>query len=368
MTRLQQSQAVDRSRDYWDIMKGIGIVCVVFGHSCTNFANAISFVYLFHLVVFFFVSGYLWSEEKYGDKPWLNFAARVKSNYMRYVTASVVIVLLHNYFISVGMLVDQPVYSVDNMMIAILTSLIMNCTELFSSSMWFVPLLILGSTFFAEVVAVSRKISEKLRHTNGVKYVMIICLSVLSGYLGVYATTRNWGFNYNIQIALLIVPIYAIAYFAKILTHGSVESYAKWYIALPLGIGLWFGMERFGWQVDLGMNRIGEPLLFYGISIVGIYFCLGLASLIMKIGFARKGMALIGRYSFEIMAYHLLIVKLVDVIYAMLIGEENPAVYGVFTNAYAVQLWWVYLLLSIILPCMITWGVQKTLNHIQPVT
>ena len=49
---------------YWDIVKGIGIIAIVLGHSCYF---AVGFVYLFHLALFFFVSGYLYSEKKYGD-------------------------------------------------------------------------------------------------------------------------------------------------------------------------------------------------------------------------------------------------------------------------------------------------------------
>ena len=50
---------------YWDIVKGIGIIAIVLGHSCYF---AVGFVYLFHLALFFFVSGYLYSEKKYGDR------------------------------------------------------------------------------------------------------------------------------------------------------------------------------------------------------------------------------------------------------------------------------------------------------------
>ena len=40
---------------YWDIVKGIGIIAIVLGHSCYF---AVGFVYLFHLALFFFVSGH----------------------------------------------------------------------------------------------------------------------------------------------------------------------------------------------------------------------------------------------------------------------------------------------------------------------
>ena len=48
-------------REYWNIMKGIGIICVVIGHSWMQMQN---FVYAFHMPLFFFISGYLYDEEK----------------------------------------------------------------------------------------------------------------------------------------------------------------------------------------------------------------------------------------------------------------------------------------------------------------
>jgi len=253
----QANSTLNSSRDYWDIMKAIGIICVVFGHSCTNFTNAVHYVYLFHLAVFFFVSGYLWSEEKYADNPALSFAARLKSNWGKYVFASVVIVVLHNVFVNAGMLINQPTYTVDNMMIAVFTSLIFNCTELLASSMWFVPLLILGQSFFALIVMIARKFSTYSKSYAGLKYSLVVVLSLITGYLVVYATTRNWGFNYNIQIAMLIAPIFTVSCFSKKSTKNNIEKYVKWYIALPIPIGLWLGMDKLGWRVTLWNNSIG---------------------------------------------------------------------------------------------------------------
>ena len=44
---------------YWDIVKGWGIIAIVLGHT-GYFAGA--FVYLFHLALFFFITGYFYNE------------------------------------------------------------------------------------------------------------------------------------------------------------------------------------------------------------------------------------------------------------------------------------------------------------------
>lgn len=44
-------------RDYtWDVVRGIGILMVVLGHCAMR--PLVDFVYLFHMGLFFFVSGY----------------------------------------------------------------------------------------------------------------------------------------------------------------------------------------------------------------------------------------------------------------------------------------------------------------------
>ena len=43
---------------YWDIFKGLAIIMIVFGHT----GHGGAFVYLFHLALFFFVTGFLSNE------------------------------------------------------------------------------------------------------------------------------------------------------------------------------------------------------------------------------------------------------------------------------------------------------------------
>lgn len=67
---------------YWDIVKGWGIIAIVLGHT-GYFAGA--FVYLFHLALFFFITGYFYNETKYGDTPFLYFGSRLAGAWPRYM-------------------------------------------------------------------------------------------------------------------------------------------------------------------------------------------------------------------------------------------------------------------------------------------
>ena len=80
---------------YWDIVKGWGIIAIVLGHT-GYFAGA--FVYLFHLALFFFITGYFYNETKYGDTPFLYFGSRLAGAWPRYMFYTLFFVLLHNFF------------------------------------------------------------------------------------------------------------------------------------------------------------------------------------------------------------------------------------------------------------------------------
>ena len=49
-----------------DIIKGIGIISIVIGH-CAGNAHVISFVYTYHLMIFFVAAGYCFKTESTVD-------------------------------------------------------------------------------------------------------------------------------------------------------------------------------------------------------------------------------------------------------------------------------------------------------------
>ena len=93
---------------YWDIVKGWGIIAIVLGHT-GYFAGA--FVYLFHLALFFFITGYFYNETKYGDTPFLYFGSRLAGAWPRYMFYTLFFVLLHNFFVTHGLYAGQELYN-----------------------------------------------------------------------------------------------------------------------------------------------------------------------------------------------------------------------------------------------------------------
>lgn len=101
-----------RQRDLrLDILKGIGIILMVMGHAN---ASSRSFIYLFHMAVFFIASGWLYREDaaKSGAGIWRFVRRRILSLYVPYVLTETIYSALNNVFLqlhfySSGMLKEQ---------------------------------------------------------------------------------------------------------------------------------------------------------------------------------------------------------------------------------------------------------------------
>lgn len=82
------------------IAKAIAIILMVVGHSgCPELLN--QFIYVFHMPLFFMVSGYLF-KDKYLSEP-LNFIKhKIKGLYIPFVKWSLIFLILHNLLFSLG--------------------------------------------------------------------------------------------------------------------------------------------------------------------------------------------------------------------------------------------------------------------------
>lgn len=95
--------------DFITIAKGIGIMLMVLGHSgFCDFGNAV--IHMFHMPLFFFVSGYCLKEKYFSDG--LGFARRrVKGLYFLYVGWGLLFLLLHNLFLHLNIYNEQYGYA-----------------------------------------------------------------------------------------------------------------------------------------------------------------------------------------------------------------------------------------------------------------
>ena len=85
-----------------DVLRGLEIILIVLGHAAFPYTH---FLYLFHLIIFFILSGYFFKEEYVKDKESLKkfIILKIKRLYVPFVIGNIICVLLNNTFISLNL-------------------------------------------------------------------------------------------------------------------------------------------------------------------------------------------------------------------------------------------------------------------------
>ncbi len=353
------NQNANRSA-YWDIIKGLAIIAVVMGHCGIQSA----FVYLFHLAVFFFVTGYFYNENKYGDDPFRYLGARLAGCWPRFFFYSVCLVLIHNFFVTHGLYANTPLYNHTAMLTSCLQAAVFQTTENMQGALWFVPAWLLSSAFFGGIVWFGRTASRRIG-AERLETPLVILGSLAAGVVGLFLFSRRCYLPYNMHCAILAVPLYLAAWLMR-RRLPSFKRYTTWYGAL-ISIILLHQVNA-GLQIYIDISAMSIPgVLYYPISLLGIYLVLSLASLAERIPALSKGLAFLGRHSFDIMALHFLVFKAIDLAYARLSAVPVSAeTLAGFPTGFREELGPVYLVCGILLPALAAWGLDRITGFLLP--
>ena len=325
-------------REYWDIVKGIGIIAIVLGHSGSA---ATAFVYLWHVPLFFFITGYLYHEEKYASDPFGYLGQRIKSTWPKFMLYALAAVLTHNLLVRGGVYPPEEMYSLSRHVTALLLAFPYGISETVMGPMWFVPSWVLSAFLFglcvwagtsaASAAACANASSHSMTSAAGagtpgtagrspVAEAVTAALAAGMGALGVWLVTAGHTLQYNLQTSFLCVPLFWAAWMlrrgvADDMSGNISRRILPWCGTVLLMLILLAVNVRGRIFYDLKANQV-PGLLFYPITLAGIGWCLCLAAGIRQIPGLRQLLRLFGRYSFDIMGLHILIFKLTDILWA----------------------------------------------------
>ncbi len=336
----------------WDIFKGFGISFIVFGHTGKT-GGAI--VYLFHLALFFFVTGYFFNEERYGDKPFTYFGHRLGGSWPRYMLYCIFFAVTHNYCVIHGLMPEGAViYGEAEFLNSILNSMVFERPELYAGPMWFVPLWLLGGALFAGVVYVAGVLGKGDRNTNFwcTKNKIITVLSIACIIIGLYAVDKSIMITYHMELAFVIEPFFALGYFMhKYL--GDWQEKMPWFFMIPIAAFIFYLFTRFiaaGIWFDLASQYI-FGLWYYVGGVLGIIFTILISKLLERLcSTAARLMALIGRYSFDIMALHIFVFKMMDMLLRKLYYRDPGMDISAYPSPLSQKWWILYLVIAVVLP------------------
>ncbi len=343
---------------YVDVVKGIGIISIVIGHSSwiINLKNMEipigPFVYLYHLAIFFFCSGYLYNAQE--NNIWNFIVKKIKGLYIPFVKYSFVYLLVRNLFVKLGIL-DAELYLPGDFIIAGTNILTFNSLGGFLSAFWFLPVMFIAMIMYASIFIFAKKLPIKIANTvEIVSYILI-------GVIGLLTTERQFGLLYNMQISYLMVPVIGMGYIFKekkavfdrainvvgLIISGCILGYV-----LSLDIGI----------IELSKFMIINKWLFYPVTMIGIWFCLSLAKILCKSKTIEKVMAYVGENSYAIMAFHFLGFKILDLIVCTLIGDKSNL--SAFPYTFS-KLWFVYYIWGVVFSLGLSYGWKKVYIKLQ---
>ncbi len=326
------------NRQFWNIVKGIGIICVVLGHVA---AWSTRYIYLFHLPLFYFVSGYLFDENKYGKHPVRNIKAKFKSTYVPYLVLYTILILFHNVLYKLGLLESAAyLYSPKDFLINLGKALVGNASELMGGTLWFLPTIFIGTVILGFIVFVSCKI-ENVTKNSIVKIVFQIIIIAILTVVGYNLLKNQIRLPAKLEVVLTVLPFFEVGYLLRNYV-GNIEKYLNLIVAIIFSI-LLYPVSKIYWM-DLVFGGVFSSM--YVFAFCGIYVCLYFAKVLNKIPYVEKGVGYIGQKSMIIMICHFPILRIMDKIILSIVGDPTGLLYDKIPVCFDDK-WYIYFVVSL---------------------
>ena len=336
---------------YFNVLKALGIIAVVAGHTGRP-AILATFVYLYHMALFFFISGY-WYKDYYSQHPILSFWKRIKSIYISFVVIGALFLSIHNLLFRLHLYSDkvQPVidhiYKGREYIGKLKLILTFYNTETMTGAFWFLTSLFEVNILFGLISFIIFKVFSK--HQESIRFTTVIACFLYGDYL-----TRHQIFlQRNFNIALVAVLIFYFGYL-----YQKYEEYVKINIfgAISLFAVLCYSMYQ--GSVHMIINQYSSLAFFIIVSAAGIYINIYMAKKLIAID-SFGLLQYIGKSSLFILAFHFLSFKVVYLIQIKLyhLPITVLAKFPVLDSNHG---WWIlYILCGVFIPTGIKFVFDK---------
>ncbi|MDR1764594.1 MAG: hypothetical protein LBR77_00565 [Lachnospiraceae bacterium] len=416
---------------YWDVVKGIGIAAIVLGH-----CRPTAFVYLYHLPLFFFVSGALYDASRHGRDPFGYLAGRMRGIWPKFVVYYSLAALCHNRLIAWGVYDGVEAYNRTRLLVGLCKALLFGYDEPIVGAMWFAPVWVISAGLYGGCVWLGLRLSDAWHAVTGAPkgngddagtickspegkqpvggrampkqgtggtamrirapggygrrgagWVAALGAAAACGFAGVWLMLQGVGLPYMGQVSLVAVPLIGLGHGLVGLWRVITEKRALWcgagkhwlqvpfVAAFALASGYLLHQVNVRWHiyVDVATNQVPGGW-FYPIALLGILHILAVARLVSAIGerlpIVTAAAAFLGRHSFDIMALHIFVFKLFDVVWFGLMHHDAKVNLAGFPTSVGASMWGAYLVLGLVVPgmagCGVEWAMGKLLYTRQP--
>ncbi len=315
-----------------DICKGIAIILMVIGH-CETPSFMVSWVYLFHMPLFFMAAGYFFTRRNLDD-PWQFVTRRFKGLYVPFVKWSIFFLIIHNLLFEVGILnerygnweggVTHP-YTLQQglqRLVHIVFSMA-GYDEFLAGAFWFFRALLVSSIVFMVLYLL---LDRNVRRLKGNRAVAVIAVGAIAfAWVKIY-----WGLKIVTIVQGGIRETWGVLFFALGILFRRFERYltGRWWLAV-IGLAITVVGAHEHWA---GMNltpKVKDVLTLPLTGMAGFIMVHYAASLIDRYGrVGARFLAHCGQMSLYIFIFHISAFKLVSLVKVIYYGLEWEQIGG----------------------------------------
>ena len=288
--------------------KAVGIVLMVLGHSGCSIPYVVQFVYMFHMPLFFCLSGFCFNPQ-YLDSPILFTKKKIMSLYWTYVKWGVIFLVLHNIFYDLNIYNDQNGYmghvsyryELNDFIIHIKSIVIrMEGEEQLLGAFWFLKALFFGSIISFWILFVVNKLPTF--RGSSFYYEVFFCLCLLSWIILASVNTISIPVVHLCAQPFLCSLFFLVGFMFK---KYKIRQFNMWLIVASFAI---IFISSFFWYMQTGDD-------FYIIATILPYILTAILGfwMIYSISWGIHGniLKLIGSNTLNILIWHFLCFKIV---------------------------------------------------------
>ena len=304
-----------------DILKGITILLVVYGHT---WPFCREFIYLFHMAVFMIASGLCFSFTEKTRVGVLKYVLKkVKTLYIPFVVANIAFLLLTDVFVKIGFYTDNPLFldetimwpvnqglqyqlTVNVMLRAILKVFLFVGPTQMGTATWFLTVLFNVQVIHCFLVYIMRKCDQ--RKQKVIWLVVVIFFALSSQMISTINPTTIY--------ALKCFPCMYLAFLmgrAIKMTPISMNVLYGWRGAV-ISTGILMVMSLFI-RIELSSGKIDNVFAYLVASACGWCMLCFIATTISRVPKVTILFQYIGKHTMPILCLHVLSFKIVSIIY-----------------------------------------------------
>ena len=294
-----------------DIAKGIGISLVVLGHLndyfSANIPGAYKFIYLFHVPLFFFLSGLFFKEkERFGDCLKKKFFRL----YIPYLLANI-------FFFAVEMIRARLMGSAYDGTIS--------WGDLFYAAFGLWPVLSMLSrpTWFILILFRVFIIYKLLQLAFKGNKIFLLSVCVLAGVFGSLFPIEK----FMIGQTLAALPFFSLGHVctAEFIDNQKVFSTKNSVIIGIVSAAAVYFISLYQ-MTNIAVNVYGNVPLYFTGAILGIMMVISVSKLLENWAAAAKSLSFIGKYTLPILIWHIFVIKVLFTIVEKGLGISGGAI------------------------------------------